>query len=398
MASLTRGIFIVGAKRTPFGAFGGKLASKTPTDLQEIAAKAALNSAGVHPELVDSVVVGNVIGCAHTDTIYISRHVGLRCGVKLETPCLTVNRLCGSGFQSVVNGAQDILMKDSQVVLAGGTDNMSMSPYAVRNIRFGTRLGSDLNMEDTLWASLTDAHCKTPMGVTAENLAAQYNITREDADAFALKSQMNWKAAQEGGVFDAEISPVTLKTRKGMEEMTMDEHPKPKATAEGLAKLPSVFKKAGTVTAGTASGISDGAGAIVLASEEACNEHNLTPLARLVGYGIAGVDPSIMGIGPAPAIRKLLGASGLQLNDIGLIEINEAFAPQTIACQRELDINPDILNTCGGAIALGHPLGASGSRITAHMVHELKRSNIKYGIGSACIGGGQGIALLLESL
>ncbi|XP_045116707.1 3-ketoacyl-CoA thiolase, mitochondrial-like [Portunus trituberculatus] len=398
MASLTRGIFIVGAKRTPFGTFGGKLAKHTPTDLQEVAAKAALAAANVKPENVDSVVIGNVIGCAHTDTIYIARHVGLRCGVPLEAPALAVNRLCGSGFQSVVNGAQEILMGDSKVVLTGGTDSMSMAPYAVRNIRFGTRLGSDLSMEDTLWASLTDAHCKTPMGVTAENLAAKYNITRQDADDFALRSQTNWAAAQENGHFAAEIAPVTIKSKKGAVEMVMDEHPKPATTAEGLAKLPPVFKKGGTVTAGTASGISDGAGAVVLAGEGACGELGLTPLARLVGYSVAGVDPTIMGIGPAPAIRKLLKVTGVDLKDVGLVEINEAFAPQTIACQRELDLDPSILNMSGGAIALGHPLGASGSRITAHVAHEIRRRGLKYGIGSACIGGGQGIALLLEAM
>ncbi|XP_042229930.1 3-ketoacyl-CoA thiolase, mitochondrial-like [Homarus americanus] len=398
MASVTRGIFIVGAKRTPFGTFGGKLAKHSPTDLQEVAAKAALTAANVNPELVDSVVVGNVIGCAHTDTIYISRHVGLRCGVPISSPALTVNRLCGSGFQSVINGAHDILMGDSKIVLTGGTDSMSLAPYAVRNIRFGTRLGTDLSMEDTLWASLTDAHSKTPMGVTAENLAAKYNITREDADAFALKSQLNWKNGQDNGHFDAEIAPVSIKTKKGPADMTVDEHPKPQTLLESLAKLPSVFKKNGTVTAGTASGICDGAGAVILASEEACKEQNLKPLARLVGYAVAGVEPSIMGIGPAPAIRKLLKVSGVDLKDVGMVEINEAFAPQTIACQKELDLDPAILNMNGGAIALGHPLGASGSRITAHVAHEIRRRGLKYGIGSACIGGGQGIALLLESL
>ncbi|XP_045620209.1 3-ketoacyl-CoA thiolase, mitochondrial [Procambarus clarkii] len=398
MAAVTRGIFIVGAKRTPFGTFGGKLSKHTPTDLQEIAAKAALTAANVKPELIDSVVIGNVIGSAHSDTIYISRHVGLRCGVPIATPALTVNRLCGSGFQSVINGAHDILMGDSKIVLTGGTDSMTLAPYAVRNIRFGTRLGTDLSMEDTLWTSLTDAHCKTPMGVTAENLAEKYNITRQDADEFALKSQLNWKNGQDNGHFDAEMAPISLKTKKGPENMTFDEHPKPQTTAEGLAKLPSVFKKNGTVTAGTASGICDGAGAVILASEEACKEHSLKPLARVVGYAVAGVDPSIMGIGPAPAIRKLLKVSGLELKDIGMVEINEAFAPQTIACQRELDLDPAILNMNGGAIALGHPLGASGSRITAHVTHEIRRRGVKYGIGSACIGGGQGIALLLESL
>lgn len=398
MASLTRGIFIVGAKRTPFGTFGGKLAKYTPTDLQEVAAKAALASAKVNPENVDSVVIGNVLSGSNTDTPYISRHVGLRCGVPTEAPALTVNRLCGSGFQAVVNGAQEIIMGDSKVVLTGGSDSMSLCPYAVRNIRFGTRLGADLGLEDMLWASLTDLHCKTPMGVTAENLADKYKITRQDADDFALRSQKNWAAAQENGHFTAEMAPVTIKSKKGAEEMAMDEHPKPKTTAEGLAKLPSVFKKGGTVTAGTASGVCDGAGAVVVASEGACGELGLTPLARLVGYAVAGVEPTIMGIGPAPAIRKLLKVTGVEMKDVGMIEINEAFAPQTIACQRELDINPDILNMSGGAIALGHPLGASGARITAHVVHEIRRRGLKYGIGSACIGGGQGIALLLEAM
>lgn len=398
MAGLTRGIFVVGAKRTPFGTFGGKLASKTPTDLQEVAAKAALASANVNPELVDSVVIGNVIGCAHTDTIYAARHVSLRCGVPIEAPALSVNRLCGSGFQSVVSGAHDILLGGAKVALTGGTDSMSMAPYAVRNIRFGTRLGTDLSMEDTLWASLTDAHCKTPMGVTAENLAVKYEVTRQDADVFSLRSQMNWKNAQENGHFDAEIAPISVKTKKGPVDMTVDEHPKPQSTTESMAKLPAVFKKNGTVTAATASGICDGAGAVVIASEDACKEHGFKPLARLVGYAVAGVEPTIMGIGPVPAIQKLLKISGLSLNDIGMVEINEAFAPQTIACQRALDLDPAILNMNGGAIALGHPLGASGSRITAHVVHEIRRRGIKYGIGSACIGGGQGIALLLEAV
>jgi len=396
MTSLAKGVFIVGARRTPFGTFGGALAKKTPTDLQEIAAKAALTSANVDPKLVDSVVIGNVIGCAHTDTIYISRHVGLRVGAPIATPALTVNRLCGSGFQSVVNGAQEIALGESNVVLTGGSDSMSMAPYAVRNIRFGTKLGSDLSMEDTLWASLTDAHTKTPMGVTAENLAKEYAITREDADAFALRSQHNWAKANEAGHFAAEMAPVTLKSRKGVVEMAQDEHPKPQATAEGLAKLPPVFAKGGTVTAGTASGICDGAGAVVLASEGAVAAHSLAPLCRVVGYAVAGCPPATMGIGPVPAIDKLLKATGVTLGEVGVVEINEAFAPQTLACQKALDIDPELLNVNGGAIALGHPLGASGARITTHLTHELRRRGARYGIGAACIGGGQGIALLLE--
>jgi len=398
MTSLAKGVFIVGARRTPFGAFGGALAKKTPTDLQEVAAKAALASANVDPKLVDSVVIGNVIGCAHTDTIYVARHVGLRVGAPVATPALTVNRLCGSGFQSVVTGAQEISLGDSSVVLTGGTDSMSMAPYAVRNIRFGTKLGSDLSMEDTLWASLTDAHTNTPMGVTAENLAKEYGITREEADAFALRSQQNWAKAHEAGHFAAELAPVTLKNRKGETTVAADEHPKPATTAQGFAKLPPVFAKGGTVTAGTASGICDGAGAVVLASEGAVAAQGLAPLCRVVGYATAGCPPQTMGIGPVPAIGKLLQATGVSLGQVGMVEINEAFAPQTLACQKALSLDPALLNMSGGAIALGHPLGASGARITAHLAHELRRRGLQYGIGAACIGGGQGIAVLLEAL
>ncbi|KAF2357829.1 Thiolase [Trinorchestia longiramus] len=398
MAALTRGVFIVGARRTPFGAMGGAFTKLSPTDLQEVAAKAALADAKVDPKLVDSVVVGNCISIAAQDAGYISRHVALRIGAPVDTPALTINRLCGSGFQAVVNGAHDILMGDSKIVVTGGSENMSATPIVSRDVRFGVKLGAEMKFEDPLWASLTDYHCKTPMGVTAENLAKEYKISREDSDKFALTSQTNWKNAQDAGYFNAEIAPVTVKTRKGEKAISVDEHPKPDTTLAGLAKLSPVFKKDGTVTAGTASGICDGAAAVVVASEEACKSNNLQPLARLVGYAIAGVEPTIMGIGPAPAIRKLLKVSGLTLNDINLIEINEAFAPQTLACVRELDVNPEILNVNGGAIALGHPLAASGSRITAHLVHEMRRRKVKYSIGSACIGGGQGIALLLEAV
>lgn len=398
MSSITKGIFIVGAKRTPFGAFCGKLSNKTCTDLQEVAAKAALQAAKVDPKLVDSVVIGNVLSCSSVEAPYISRHAALRVGCDVSTPALTVNRLCGSGFQSIINGAQDITMGDAQIVLTGGSDNMTQAPHAVRGLRTGVKLGSSPLLEDMMWEALTDQHCKTPMGVTAENLAEKYNISRQDADEFAIGSQQKWKAANDAGVFNDEMAPVTIKVKRQDTVMDTDEHPKPNSTVESIGKLPSVFKKNGTVTAATASGICDGAGAVVLASEAAVKEHSLTPLARLVGYAVAGVEPSIMGIGPAPAIRKLLEKSGLTLNDIALVEINEAFAPQTIACQRELELDPTKLNTCGGAIALGHPLAASGSRITAHLVHVLRQRKEKYAIGSACIGGGQGIAILLERM
>ena len=394
---LKQGVFVVAAKRTPFGAFGGSLKAFSPTDLQTLAGAAALKAGNVNPEMVDTVHVGNVLSASGPDTPYISRHVSLRLGLRTEIPALTVNRLCGSGFQSIVNGVQDILVGDAGVVLTGGSDNMSACPYAVRDIRFGTRLGSDPKLEDMMWASLTDLHTKTPMGVTAENLAVKYNLTRDEVDDFAIRSQQTWGAAAEKGVFNDEIAPVQIKTKKGMVEMTADEHPKPKTTKEMIAKLPTVFKKGGVVTAASASGICDGAAAVIIASEEAVAKHGLKPLARIVGYGLAGCDPTIMGIGPVPAVRALLEKSAHKLEDVEQIEINEAFGAQTLACQKELGFPLEKLNTCGGAIALGHPLAASGSRISAHVVHKLRQNGEKLGIGSACIGGGQGIAILFES-
>jgi len=249
-----------------------------------------------------------------------------------------------------------------------------------------------------MWASLTDLHTKTPMGVTAENLAAKYELTREEVDAFAIRSQQTWGAANEKGVFADEIVPVEIKTRKGVVQMTADEHPKPKTQIEQIAKLPPVFKKGGVVTAASASGICDGAAAVIIASEEAVAKHGLTPLARVVGYGIAGCEPTIMGIGPVPAIRGLLGKADIKIDDIDQIEINEAFGAQALSCQKELGIDMNKFNTCGGAISIGHPLGASGARISAHLVHKLRQNNEKLGLGSACIGGGQGIAILFEKV
>ncbi|XP_065051325.1 3-ketoacyl-CoA thiolase, mitochondrial-like [Rhopilema esculentum] len=393
----SRAVFIVAAKRTPFGTFGGKLKDTTATTMGYMASVAALEAGKVDPSIVDSVVFGNVIQSS-TDAAYIARHVGLRANIPIETPALTVNRLCGSSFQSIVSGAQDILLGDASVALVGGSESMSQAPYAVRGTRFGTKLGSEPRMEDTLWAGLTDEHIKLPMAITAENLAEMYGVTRLDCDEFAIQSQQRWANAQEKGHFKEEIAPVTLKTRKGDQIFDVDEHPKPATTLEGLSKLPPVFKKNGTVTAGNASGISDGACALILASEEACAKHNLTPLARLVSYGIAGVDPSIMGIGPAPAVRKALKAANLELKDMALVEVNEAFAPQFLGVARELSLDMEITNVSGGAIALGHPLAASGGRITGHLVHELRRRGEKYAIGSACIGGGQGIAVVLENI
>jgi len=396
--ALKRGVFVVAAKRTPFGTFGGSLKAHTPTDMQVHAAQAAIASSGLQPDQISSVCIGNVLSASSPDAPYIARHVALRCGLPVPTPANTVNRLCGSGFQSVVSGVHEILVGDSEVVLTGGSDSMSASPYAVRDIRFGTKLGQDPKLEDMMWTSLTDLLSKTPMGVTAENLAEKYNISREDSDKFSFRSQQSWATAAQAGVFNDEIAPMKLKSRKGEIDFNLDEHPRPKTTLEQMAKLPAVFKKNGVVTAGSSSGICDGAAAVIIASEEAVAKYNLTPLARIAGYGVSGCEPTIMGIGPVPAIGALCEKTGVSLGQVDQIEINEAFAAQTLACQKALEIPTEKLNTCGGAVALGHPLAASGSRISAHVVHKLRQNGEKYGIGSACIGGGQGIAILFEKV
>uniref|UniRef100_A0A2R8MAM4 Acetyl-CoA acyltransferase 2 n=1 Tax=Callithrix jacchus TaxID=9483 RepID=A0A2R8MAM4_CALJA len=329
--ALLRGVFVIAAKRTPFGAYGGLLKDFTATDLSEFATKAALSAGKVSPETVDSVIVGNVLQSS-SDAPYLARHVGLRVGIPKEIPALTINRLCGSGFQSIVNGCQ---------------------------------------LEDYLWVGLTDQHIKLPMAITAENLAVKHKISREECDKYALQSQQRWKAANDAGFFNNEMASIEVKTKKGKQIMEVDEHARPQTTLEQLQKLPPVFKKDGTVTAGNASGIADGAGAVIIASENAVKKHNFTPLARIVGYFVAGCDPSIMGIGPVPAINGALKKAGLSLKDMDLVEVNEAFAPQYLAVEKSLDLDPSKTNVNGGAIALGHPLGGSGSRITAHLVHEL---------------------------
>jgi acetyl-CoA acyltransferase 2 len=393
---LSRAIHIVAAKRTPFGTFGGALKDFSATDLAVVAAKAALQAGGVSPEVVDTVVFGNVAQTS-ADAIYLARHVGLKSGVPIGVPALTVNRLCGSGFQAVVSGAHDILVGDAEIALVGGSESMSQAPHVGRGLRWGARLGVDLKLEDSLWTSLTDPYAGCSMAITAENLAEKYGITREQCDAYGLRSQQTWAAAQDAGRFTAELAPVEIKTRKGTTQFVADEHPRREANLEAMAKLPPSFKKDGVVTAGNASGICDGGAALILASEEAVKRHNLTSLARVVQWHVAGVEPTIMGIGPVPAIRGALARAGLQQSDVDLFEINEAFAAQYLACEKELGLDRDKTNVDGGAIALGHPLGASGARITAHLVHELRRRSGRYAVGAACIGGGQGIALVLEA-
>jgi len=323
-------VFVVAAKRTPFGTFGKSLKDLTATQLSAHANKAALAAAGVDPKLVDTVTIGNVQQTSG-DTIYLSRHAGLMAGVDEATPCLTVNRLCGSGFQSVATGATDIILGDAEIALCGGAESMSQAPFALRGIRWGTTLGKDEKAVDTLWEGLTDQYAGCPMAITAENLAEEYDISKADCDAYAHRSQQTWAAANAAGKFDDEIAPVELKTRRGTVEFKTDEHPRPETTVEQIQGLKAIFKKDGTVSAGNASGISDGAAALVLASEDAVAKHNLKPLVEVIGWHSAGVDPTRMGIGPVPAIRGVLEKTGLSLDDIDRFEINEAFAAQYLA-------------------------------------------------------------------
>jgi acetyl-CoA acyltransferase 2 len=389
-------IWFLSGKRTAFGTFGGSLKDLTATDLAVETAKAALAQAKVSPDDIQHVVYGNVI---HTsaDAIYLPRHVGLRSGVPIPVPALGVNRLCGSGFQAFVNAAELLLTGQAQVVLAGGTESMSQAPHVIRGARWGLPLGKG-QLEDSLWTALTDSYTGDPMAITAENLAVQYKISQEAVDEYAVLSQKRFAAAQEAGRLTAELCPIELKSKKGTTRFEKDEHNRPDTTLEGLKKLPKVFKKDGVVHAGAASGICDGAGSAVLATRSWAESKGLKPLGRLLQWGVSGCDPKIMGIGPAPAIRRLLERAEMQLGEADLIEVNEAFAPQYLAVEKELGLPREKTNVDGGALAVGHPLGASGARITLHLLYELKRRGARYGIGSACIGGGQGIALLVEAM
>lgn len=391
-------VFLSG-RRTAMGAFGGSLRQFTANDLGAFAARAALESAKVQPADVDEVIFGNALQTS-SDAIYMARHVGLKAGVPIEKPALTLNRLCGSGFQAIISGAEQIMLGESKVVLCGGAESMSQAPHVIRGARFGDlRLGPpNENFEDLLWAALTDTQCNLSMAQTAEKLAEQYGVTREQSDEVAYNSQQRAKAAWDAGRFDAEVVGVTIKSRKGETEFKSDEHMRPDTTREALAGLRPYFKKDGFVTAGNASGIGDGGAAVVIASAQWAEESGLKPLGRLVSWGVAGVDPSIMGIGPAPASRKALERAGLTLDQMDLVEVNEAFAPQFCAVAKDLGLDLSKTNVDGGAIALTHPLAASGARITVHLLHELKRRKARYGLGSACIGGGQGIAVIVESL
>src|SRR5213082_1381827 len=360
-------------------------------------AKAALAQSGVKPEDIDNVVFGNVVQTS-PDAIYLARHVGMRSGIPQLVPALTVNRLCGSGFQAVVDAALEMLAGHSECALVGGTESMSQAPHIARGIRFGVALGKSPKLEDSLWEALTDSYTGLPMAMTAENLAVKYAIGQREVDEYSVLSQKRFAAAQEAGRFSEELAPMELPGKKGTTvQFGRDEHNRPDTTVESLAKLPKVFKKDGVIHAGAASGICDGAGALVLATKAFADKRGLKPLGRLLGWGISGCDPSIMGIGPAPAIRRAFERHETSLKDFDLVEVNEAFAPQYLAVEKELGLKRESTNVDGGAIAVGHPLAASGARITAHLLYELRRRGAKRGIGSACIGGGQGIALLFES-
>jgi acetyl-CoA acetyltransferase family protein len=397
MAGSASDIWILAAKRTAFGAFGGALRDQRATDLGTAAAKAALAQSGVPAERVDQVIFGNVLQTTPED-VYCARHIGLRAGVPVDRPALTVNRLCGSGFQALVSAALEIRHGEADVALVGGTESMSQAPHAVRGARWGYPFGKAPPLEDLLWTALTDTYAGCAMGITAENLAEKYGIDRAACDAYALSSQQRWAAAAESGRFGGEITPLELPTKKGVQVFERDEHPRPATTMESLGKLAPAFKPGGVVTAGNASGIADGAAAMVVASRAAAERAQATPLGALVSWAAVGVEPRLMGIGPVPAITKALARAGLPLSAMDLIEVNEAFAPQYLAVEREAGLPREKTNVDGGAIALGHPLGASGARLVTHLLHELRHRRARYGLGAACIGGGQGIAVVVESL
>jgi acetyl-CoA acetyltransferase family protein len=391
-------IVFLGGARTGFGSFGGTLKDLSATDLGVIAAQGALARAEVPTEVVDHVVFGNVLQTS-ADAIYLARHIGLRAGAPVGTPAVTVNRLCGSGFEAVIQAGQQIALGESSVVLAGGTESMSQAPHVVRGARWGLRLGPPAPLEDTLWEALRDPGCGLSMAETAENLATRYRIGRQAVDCYAARSQAAAAAAWDSGAMAEEIVPVPIRNRKtGQDESwAADEHLRRGTTVEALAKLPPYFKKDGVVTAGNASGIGDGAAALVLSSERFAQERGLRPIGRLVAWASVGVEPAYMGIGPAPAARKALDRGGLKLEDMDLVEVNEAFAAQYLAVEQELGLDRERTNVDGGAIALSHPLGASGARITLHLLHALRRRGGRYGLGAACIGGGQGAAVIVEA-
>ena len=387
-------VFILSAVRTAIGAFGGSLMTKEPHDLGSLVAAEAMARAGVAPDQIGHVVFGNVIPTGPRDA-YLARIAAMNAGVPPEVPAMTLNRLCGSGVQAIISAAQNILLGDASVALAGGAEVMSRAPHHLQVARFGQKMG-DAGLVDALAGVLTDPFGNGIMGVTAENVAQRYGISRQDQDAFALQSQRRAAAAMAAGHFRSQIIPVEVTAGRRQMSFDTDEHPKPETTAETLAGLRPAFKKDGVVTAGNASGINDGAAALVLASAGHVAASGSQPLARIVAYAHAGVDPAIMGIGPVPAVRALLARAGMQLSDFDVIESNEAFAAQALAVNRELGLDPALVNPDGGAIALGHPVGATGAILTVKALYYLQRTGGRFGLITMCIGGGQGIALAID--
>lgn len=385
-------VYLVQGKRTPFGKFGGSLGGISPVDLAVIATKALLQETMISPASLDQVIFANVIPST-PDTLYAGRHLALKAGLKMETPGIVINRLCGSGIQAIMDGARLIRTGEAQSLLIAGAENMSMAPHLTYGARFGTKYGP-LKSQDLLLDTLYDNHTQLPMGITAENLADEYSITKEESDNFAYQSHLKAKIAYQNGLIQPEIIPVQL----GKINCSKDEHLRDDVSLEQMQMLKPTFKKDGTVTAGSASGIVDGACAVIIASEEYVLKHNLKPIAEIISGEVVGVDPTKMGIGPVPAVNNLLKKQKLLIGDIDLFEINEAFAPQVIACRKALDILPERLNIWGGAVALGHPLGATGLKITLTLARQLQHYGKTFGISSACIGGGQGIALLIKKV
>jgi len=397
-------VYIVGAKRTAIGTLGGTLKDVPAVQLGVAAAKAAMAQAGIKPEYVDETIIGNILMAGQG--MGPGRQVSVYAGVPVEKPGYTVNMLCASGMKSVMIGAVDIIAGEAEVVLAGGIESMSAAPYLLPKARFGYRLGHGEVLDHTVFDGLTDVFNMYHMGVTAENLAEKYGITREEQDLFAYKSQMKAKKAIETGRFKDEIVPFVIKERKGEKVFDTDEHPRFDTTLEALARLKPAFKKDGTVTAGNASGVNDSGSAMVLASEDAVKKYGLKPLAEIIGFSQYGVDPSIMGIGPVGAISKVLKRTNRALTDMQLIELNEAFAAQSLAVLRDLkkehgvsdDWLEERVNVNGGAIALGHPIGASGNRIIVTLLYEMKKRKLELGLASLCVGGGMGTAVIIRNV
>jgi acetyl-CoA acetyltransferase family protein len=388
-------VVIVAGARTPMARYTGSFSEVSAIELGAHASKAAIERSRVDPAEFDHAIFGNVMQTS-ADAIYGARHVALKAGLKIEAPAVTVNRLCGSGIEAIVQASQRLLLGEAKMVLAGGMENMTQAPFVIRGARTGLKLGGGA-LEDFLFVGLTDSYCGLPMALTAEKLADQTGITRKDSDAYALRSQQLAETAFRAGYFKEEIVPVEVKQGKKNITVSDDDHRRPETTMETLEKLPPSFKKDGIVTAGNASGIVDGAAAVVVTLEKTAKELGLKPIGKIVSWAVTGVDPGIMGIGPVPSTRKALQLAGLKLEQIDRVEVNEAFAAQYLAVEKELGLARDRTNVNGGAIALGHPLGATGTRLVITVLNELRRKGLRYGLATACIGGGQGIAMIVEA-